>query len=186
MCPSCDGPSCSTKELGNGCFNAKLTWILDNDLSLIFALIMCLWVVLFVNFWKRTQIKIIRKWGLSNFKMDKQPIRPQYRAKANRIQKIRENPNNLEYESYVPLTKKIIPKICSFLIMFAGIVSLIIELALKNWLSQLTNYGVFNGIVYTILPTFYINPGITKSVIMNTAPVVVMLTLDSAYKRVAT
>lgn len=42
MCPLCDR-TCDYWELSNTCFYARLTYLFDNDLTVIFAFLMSIW-----------------------------------------------------------------------------------------------------------------------------------------------
>lgn len=42
MCPLCDR-TCDYWELSNTCFYARLTYLFDNDLTVLFAFLMSIW-----------------------------------------------------------------------------------------------------------------------------------------------
>lgn len=80
MCPNCD--SCQTWPLKNACFFRKLSYLVDNPITVIFAIFMSLWSVTLLEFWKRRQAKLQYDWHINDLCEIEQPSRPQYHIQA--------------------------------------------------------------------------------------------------------
>lgn len=80
MCPNCD--ECQTLSLRNSCFFRKLSYLVDNPITVIFAMFMSLWSVFCLEFWKRRQSKIQYDWDISDLCTLEQPTRPEYHIQA--------------------------------------------------------------------------------------------------------
>lgn len=80
MCPNCD--NCQTWPLKNLCFFRKLTYLIDNPITVVFAMFMSLWSVFCLEFWKRRQAKLQYEWDVWDSCALEQPSRPQYHIQA--------------------------------------------------------------------------------------------------------
>ena len=187
MCPICDGESCGTMALEQSCIGAQFSWVFDNDLSLPYAVIMSLWAVLFLEFWKRRQFKLAYEWDLTDLDEDAEPVRPQYRAKAEAIGVERSNPVTLKKEKYVPMQKKIPAKLISWitiivaiLVVFIALISTIVyRLAVTGMLSKLEKFSNPTGIFV------FLSPSIIASTTASLISVVCILVLNFFYDKLA-
>ncbi len=82
MCPLCDGVACEFWKLGSSCFQVRISRMIDNEATLLFALFMSLWGILFLDFWKRKKNELAYEWDLFDFEQGTQTIRPQFERKA--------------------------------------------------------------------------------------------------------
>lgn len=80
MCPHCD--QCETSSLDNSCFFRKLSYLVDNPVTVVFAMFMSLWSVMLLEFFKRRQAKIQYDWDISDLCSLEQPSRPEYHIQA--------------------------------------------------------------------------------------------------------
>ncbi|XP_025200148.1 anoctamin-1 isoform X2 [Melanaphis sacchari] len=106
MCPLCDR-TCDYWELSNTCFYARLTYLFDNDLTVIFAFLMSIWATLFLELWKRYSATITHRWGLTGFTFEAEHPRPQYLARLSGSNHTKVNIITGNIEPTVPLWKKI-------------------------------------------------------------------------------
>lgn len=90
MCPLCENNiTCTNWRLAESCFYSKITYIVDNPLTVFFSVFMAVWTVLFVEFWKREQSKLQFEWDAIDFEKKNESIRPQFELK---VQSRRKNP----------------------------------------------------------------------------------------------
>lgn len=80
MCPNCE--HCQTLSLDNSCLYRKFSSLIDNPITVVFAMFMSLWSVFCLEFWKRRQSKIQYDWDISDLCSLEQPSRPEYHIQA--------------------------------------------------------------------------------------------------------
>ncbi|XP_068172569.1 anoctamin-1a isoform X2 [Antennarius striatus] len=66
MCPLCDH-ACSYWKLVSACGTARASHLFDNPATVFFAVFMALWAVLFMEHWKRRQMRLNYTWDLTGF-----------------------------------------------------------------------------------------------------------------------
>ncbi|KAL1453996.1 hypothetical protein WDU94_010293 [Cyamophila willieti] len=86
MCPLCDR-TCDFWKLSNSCNSARVTYLFDNTFSVIFAFLMSIWSVLFLESWKRYSAAITHRWGLSHFTLEAEHPRPSYLARLSHLKR---------------------------------------------------------------------------------------------------
>ena len=60
----------------------KITYVVDNPLTVLFSVFMAVWTVLFIEFWKREQSKLQFEWDAIDFEKKNEPIRPQFELRV--------------------------------------------------------------------------------------------------------
>ncbi|KAK6737941.1 hypothetical protein RB195_020188 [Necator americanus] len=102
ICPQCEN-YCDFQPLNNSCLYAKMSYIVDNGSTVVFAALMSVWATLFLEGWKRYHAEIAWKWGLLDFVIEEDTVRPefQYRVKTKRF-----NPVTQQDEPYLSGKKK--------------------------------------------------------------------------------
>ncbi|NXR52070.1 ANO9 protein, partial [Hippolais icterina] len=63
MCPLCD-QNCSFWVLSDTCTYAKVTHMIDNEATVVFAMFMAIWATVFLELWKRERATVVKKWNL--------------------------------------------------------------------------------------------------------------------------
>nr|XP_020639849.1 anoctamin-9 isoform X1 [Pogona vitticeps] len=63
MCPLCD-QKCPFWPLSDTCMYAKVTHLLDNEGTVIFAIFMAVWATVFLELWKRHRANVVSCWKL--------------------------------------------------------------------------------------------------------------------------
>ncbi|XP_042321537.1 anoctamin-9 isoform X1 [Sceloporus undulatus] len=63
MCPLCD-QKCPFWPLSDTCMYAKVTHLLDNEGTVLFAIFMAVWATVFLELWKRQRAKVVSCWKL--------------------------------------------------------------------------------------------------------------------------
>ncbi|XP_061819805.1 anoctamin-1a isoform X1 [Nerophis lumbriciformis] len=66
MCPLCDS-ACSYWKLVTACGTARASHLFDNPATVFFSVFMALWAVLFMEHWKRRQMRLNYVWDLTGF-----------------------------------------------------------------------------------------------------------------------
>ncbi|XP_064281805.1 anoctamin-9 isoform X2 [Passer domesticus] len=63
MCPLCD-QNCSFWVLSDTCTYAKVTHMIDNEATVVFAMFMAIWATVFLELWKRERANVATSWDL--------------------------------------------------------------------------------------------------------------------------
>ncbi|KAM3670006.1 anoctamin-9 [Ammospiza maritima maritima] len=63
MCPLCD-QNCSFWLLSDTCMYAKVTHMIDNEATVVFAMFMAIWATVFLELWKRERANVVTSWDL--------------------------------------------------------------------------------------------------------------------------
>uniref|UniRef100_G3NCR8 Anoctamin n=1 Tax=Gasterosteus aculeatus aculeatus TaxID=481459 RepID=G3NCR8_GASAC len=66
MCPLCDRV-CSYWELSSACATARASHLFDNPATVFFSIFMALWAAMFMEHWKRRQMRLNYEWDLTGF-----------------------------------------------------------------------------------------------------------------------
>uniref|UniRef100_A0A8C5APD9 Anoctamin n=1 Tax=Gadus morhua TaxID=8049 RepID=A0A8C5APD9_GADMO len=66
MCPMCDS-ACSYWRLSSACGTARASHLFDNPATVFFSIFMALWAVLFMEHWKRRQMRLNYIWDLTGY-----------------------------------------------------------------------------------------------------------------------
>ncbi|KAH8238234.1 hypothetical protein KR032_001355, partial [Drosophila birchii] len=87
MCPQCDR-SCDYWRLNETCTSSRFNYLIDNNMTVVFALAMAVWAVAYLEFWKRYSAGLVHRWGLTGFTHHVEHPRPQYLAKISRSKRL--------------------------------------------------------------------------------------------------
>ncbi|NXE83707.1 ANO9 protein, partial [Cochlearius cochlearius] len=63
MCPLCD-QKCPFWLLSDTCTYAKVTHMIDNEGTVVFAMFMAIWATVFLELWKRQRATVVTEWDL--------------------------------------------------------------------------------------------------------------------------
>ncbi|XP_030386593.1 anoctamin-6 isoform X2 [Scaptodrosophila lebanonensis] len=80
MCPQCDR-NCNFWKLSDTCTSSRYNYLIDNNVTVVFALVLSVWAVIYLEFWKRYSAGLVHRWGLTGFTHHVEHPRPQYLAK---------------------------------------------------------------------------------------------------------
>ncbi|XP_062346893.1 anoctamin-2 [Cinclus cinclus] len=102
MCPLCD-KFCDYWNLSSACATARASHLFDNPATVFFSIFMALWATMFLEQWKRLQMRLSYFWDLTGLEEEEEHPRPEYETKL--LQKklknkniTSENPNENEKE----------------------------------------------------------------------------------------
>ncbi|NXR32532.1 ANO9 protein, partial [Zosterops hypoxanthus] len=73
MCPVCD-QNCSFWVLSDTCTYAKVTHMIDNEATVVFAMFMAIWATVFLELWKRERATVATSWDLVGWDEDKEEL----------------------------------------------------------------------------------------------------------------
>ncbi|KAJ6638053.1 Anoctamin-1 [Pseudolycoriella hygida] len=118
MCPQCD-EQCDYWYLGSTCVYSYITYLFDNNMTVVFASFMSFWAVLYLELWKRYSAKLIHRWGLADFSHQAEHPRPQYLSRLRNIENKKFNVVHRVLEPHVPFWKVKFPMyVMSFSVIF--------------------------------------------------------------------
>ncbi|TMS02835.1 Anoctamin-1 [Larimichthys crocea] len=185
MCPLCDG-ACDFWHLSTACGTARASHLFDNPATVFFAIFMSLWVVLFLEHWKRRQISLSFSWDLTGIEEDEEHPRPKYETilLQKRQRKLKNKKNKKKNEAAIEkLTWK--DRLPGYFINVSSIL----------FMFGLTFSAVFGVIIYRITvsalmamspdPETKSNVRVTVTATAVIINLVVILILDEIYGAVA-
>uniref|UniRef100_A0A3P8XYI8 Anoctamin n=1 Tax=Esox lucius TaxID=8010 RepID=A0A3P8XYI8_ESOLU len=77
MCPLCD-KACSYWKLMEACGTARASHLFDNPATVFFSIFMALWAAMFMEHWKRRQMRLNYEWDLTGFEEEEDHPRAEY------------------------------------------------------------------------------------------------------------
>ncbi|NXE94165.1 ANO2 protein, partial [Menura novaehollandiae] len=80
MCPLCD-KFCDYWNLSSACATARASHLFDNPATVFFSIFMALWATMFLEQWKRLQMKLSYFWDLTGLEEEEEHPRPEYETK---------------------------------------------------------------------------------------------------------
>ncbi|XP_017295189.3 anoctamin-1 [Kryptolebias marmoratus] len=94
MCPLCDRV-CSYWKLSTACGTARASHLFDNPATVFFSVFMALWAAMFMEHWKRRQMKLCYEWNLTGFEDEEDHPRAEYEFRV--MQKMEQkSPHKIE------------------------------------------------------------------------------------------
>ncbi|XP_058511855.1 anoctamin-2 isoform X2 [Ochotona princeps] len=81
MCPLCD-KSCDYWNLSSACGTARASHLFDNPATVVFSIFMALWATMFLENWKRLQMRLGYFWDLTGIEEEEEHSRPEYETKV--------------------------------------------------------------------------------------------------------
>ncbi|VDN53075.1 unnamed protein product [Dracunculus medinensis] len=106
ICPACES-FCDFARLNSSCIYSKLSYLFDNRITVVFAALMTISATLFLEGWKRYHAEFAWKWGLLDFEIDEETIRPEYQLRVKSLETKRVNPITQQMEPYFPFKKRL-------------------------------------------------------------------------------
>ncbi|KAJ8272334.1 hypothetical protein COCON_G00111930 [Conger conger] len=79
MCPLCDR-ACSYWKLITACGTARASHLFDNPATVFFSVFMALWAAMFMEHWKRRQMRLNYIWDLTGFEDQEDTLKDHPRA----------------------------------------------------------------------------------------------------------
>ncbi|XP_009473819.1 PREDICTED: anoctamin-2 [Nipponia nippon] len=80
MCPLCD-KFCDYWNLSSACATARASHLFDNPATVLFSIFMALWATMFLEQWKRLQMRLSYFWDLTGLEEEEEHPRPEYETK---------------------------------------------------------------------------------------------------------
>ncbi|XP_054881404.1 anoctamin-1-like isoform X2 [Poeciliopsis prolifica] len=97
MCPLCDRV-CSYWKLSTACGTARASHLFDNPATVFFSIFMALWAAMFMEHWKRRQMRLNYEWDLTGFEDEEDHPRAEYefRVMQKSLKKEKKSPQKIE------------------------------------------------------------------------------------------
>ncbi|XP_047248795.1 anoctamin-1-like isoform X2 [Girardinichthys multiradiatus] len=97
MCPLCDRV-CSYWKLSTACGTARASHLFDNPATVFFSIFMALWAAMFMEHWKRRQMRLNYEWDLTGFEDEEDHPRAEYelRVMQKSLTKDKKTPQKME------------------------------------------------------------------------------------------
>uniref|UniRef100_A0A8C8APK4 Anoctamin n=1 Tax=Otus sunia TaxID=257818 RepID=A0A8C8APK4_9STRI len=80
MCPLCD-KFCDYWNLSSACATARASHLFDNPATVFFSIFMAVWATMFLEQWKRLQMRLSYSWDLAGLEEEEEHPRPEYEMK---------------------------------------------------------------------------------------------------------
>lgn len=119
---------CDYWDLKETCFQAQVTSLFDNPVTVVFAVIMSFWAALFLEHWKRYSAEITHRWDLTGFDVHEEHPRPQYLARLKSIRREKKDYVTNAAEPHVPFWRMKLPAT----LLSVSVVLLLIVVALAT------------------------------------------------------
>ncbi|XP_048825618.1 anoctamin-1-like isoform X2 [Brienomyrus brachyistius] len=103
MCPLCDR-ACSYWNLFMACGTARASHLFDNPATVFFSVFMALWAAMFMEHWKRRQMRLNYIWDLTGFEDEEDHPRAEYEFRV--MQKSLKKDQNAQKSEKEKLTCK--------------------------------------------------------------------------------
>ncbi|KRX83741.1 Anoctamin-5 [Trichinella sp. T6] len=85
MCPICEPPNCELWEFAEeGCMRTKLSYVMDNEATLLMSCFIIVWEAVLVKLWKRREAALAFEWGTDDLEESDEIIRPDYLVHAHK------------------------------------------------------------------------------------------------------
>ncbi|TDG40819.1 hypothetical protein AWZ03_012750 [Drosophila navojoa] len=156
MCPQCDR-GCKFWYLNETCTSSRFNYLIDNEMTMVFAFMLAIWAVAYLELWKRYSAGLVHRWGLTGFNHHVEHPRPQYLAKVLKSDKLKDRMVDPKHDPDVPFWSfKFLPKFTSYSIVvlficisLIGVASIIIYRMAQRASSSII--GNENSMTYKIM-----------------------------------
>ncbi|XP_042081283.1 anoctamin-1 isoform X2 [Haplochromis burtoni] len=179
MCPLCDRV-CSYWKLSTACGTARASHLFDNPATVFFSIFMALWAAMFMEHWKRRQMRLNYEWDLTGFEDEEDHPRAEYEFKVmqkslRKRQKSQDKIEKLTFQDRLPAyMTNIVMMLLMIGVTFAIVFGVILyRISTKAALHMSSSLITRNHVQLTVK---------TTAAIIN---LVVILILDEVYGAVA-
>ncbi|XP_027128917.1 anoctamin-1 isoform X2 [Larimichthys crocea] len=179
MCPLCDRV-CSYWKLSTACGTARASHLFDNPATVFFSIFMALWAAMFMEHWKRRQMRLNYEWDLTGFEDEEDHPRAEYEFRVmqkslSKDQKLQHKTEKLSCRDRLPAyMTNIVMMLLMIGVTFAIVFGVILyRISTKAALHMSSNPITRNHVQLTVK---------TTAAIIN---LVVILILDEVYGAVA-
>uniref|UniRef100_A0A1I8P8X7 Anoctamin n=1 Tax=Stomoxys calcitrans TaxID=35570 RepID=A0A1I8P8X7_STOCA len=149
MCPQCDS-KCDYWDLRKACHASQFNYLIDNNMTVVFAFMMSMWAVTYLELWKRYSAILVHRWGLTGYSLEVEHPRPQYLKKLKKDRKIAKKLEMMDEESLsnfeMPFWRtQFIPSLTSYSLMLLSVsISLIAIFSMVVYrMAQMASHTIF-------------------------------------------
>uniref|UniRef100_A0A672QEA7 Anoctamin n=1 Tax=Sinocyclocheilus grahami TaxID=75366 RepID=A0A672QEA7_SINGR len=167
MCPMCDR-ACSYWKLVTACGTARASHLFDNAATVFFAIFMALWATMFMEHWKRRQMRLNYIWDLTSFEDAESHPRAEYEFHVMK--------KSLKKEQ----SPKYIFLLCSFVCSMQIFVTLAIVFGVV-----LYRVSIMTALHMSSTPTFRTNIRATVKTTAAIINLIIIIIMDEVYGAIA-
>lgn len=179
MCRECPNHVCPFVTLDGLCYHARLAALFDNKMTCIFAVVVSVWAVTFLENYKRYRSELIVRWETRPFDYVESLVRPQYemRVKSKRV-----SPVTGTEEPYLSTKEKRRRIVLSGMAM-AAIISVLITFIIATIVYRITAVVLFyqSGVE----PSHIVSPSVAASVTGAIANLVLIQFMSLVYPKIS-
>ncbi|TSL68260.1 Anoctamin-1 [Bagarius yarrelli] len=123
MCPLCDR-ACSYWKLVEACGTARASHLFDNAATVVFSIFMALWATMFMEHWKRRQMRLNYIWDLTGLDDEESQPRPEYefQVRQKRLRREKNNAESLKHGKHKLTCKDRMPAYMTIIIMMVFLI----------------------------------------------------------------
>jgi hypothetical protein len=104
MCRLCEEDYCQMWKLKDSCMYSRITHVFDNGGTVFYSIVMAIWTVFFIEFWKREQSTRQFEWDTIDYDSQNPVLRPDFENKTS--YKKKKNPVTGIEEPYLPFFER--------------------------------------------------------------------------------
>uniref|UniRef100_A0A672QE72 Anoctamin n=1 Tax=Sinocyclocheilus grahami TaxID=75366 RepID=A0A672QE72_SINGR len=178
MCPMCDR-ACSYWKLVTACGTARASHLFDNAATVFFAIFMALWATMFMEHWKRRQMRLNYIWDLTSFEDAESHPRAEYEFHV--MKKSLKKEQSPKVVSVAKLFDyKYIFLLCSFVCSMQIFVTLAIVFGVV-----LYRVSIMTALHMSSTPTFRTNIRATVKTTAAIINLIIIIIMDEVYGAIA-
>ncbi|XP_038125142.1 anoctamin-1a isoform X2 [Cyprinodon tularosa] len=181
MCPLCDR-ACSYWKLVSACGTARASHLFDNPATVFFSVFMSLWAVLFMEHWKRRQMRLNYVWDLTDYGLEEEDHhRAEYELRV--AEKTMRQDHGAPKEEKVKLTcTDRMPAYATTVVMMAFMIAVTLAIVFGVILYRIT---IKTALHLSSFPAARSNVRATVKTTAAIMSVIIIIILDEIYASVA-
>ncbi|CAL8351850.1 unnamed protein product [Merluccius merluccius] len=179
MCPLCDR-ACSYWKLSTACGTARASHLFDNPATVFFSIFMALWAVLFMEHWKRRQMRLNYIWDLTGFEEEEDHFRADYELRVMQ-KKLRQDDANPKEKVKLTCTDRM-PAYLTVFVMMAFMITVTFAIVFGVILYRITIKSMLHVSSYPAARSNIRATVKTTAAIINLIAIII---LDEIYSAIA-
>ncbi|CAL8379041.1 unnamed protein product [Arctogadus glacialis] len=180
MCPMCDS-ACSYWRLSSACGTARASHLFDNPATVFFSIFMALWAVLFMEHWKRRQMRLNYIWDLTGYEEEEDHFRADYELRVIKKKQRNEHKNPKNEKVKLTCTDRM-PAYLTTLVMMAFMITVTFAIVFGVILYRITIKSLLHFSSYPAARSNIRATVKTTAAIINLIAIIIM---DEIYAAIA-
>uniref|UniRef100_A0A8C1P8J3 Anoctamin n=1 Tax=Cyprinus carpio TaxID=7962 RepID=A0A8C1P8J3_CYPCA len=179
MCPICDRV-CSYWKLVTACGTARASHLFDNAATVFFAIFMALWATMFMEHWKRRQMRLNYIWDLTSFEDAESQPRAEYEFHVMKKSLKKEKPPK---EENVKLTcRDRMPAYMTIIVMMVFLICVTLAIVFGVVLYRVS---IMTALHMSSTPSFRTNIRATVKTTAAIINLIIIIIMDEVYGAIA-